>query len=388
MNQTLPYELARRHYQIQRILELDPGTQGYPEIAGILDELPVSALLKLFDATPEIYCELIPLRLLAEHFQGFDPELASPRLTKALEDMYTGFSGPLQQELERLIQEQKLARYLYARCLLLDEIHFQNSLAPMHMGVFDRDLFRQYLSGYCQIVRGGVGNPHLLALWAESNWLSRWQLGGDKYRHPLPVQMSPRQSIAKYKLSEQGRRLYAELEQGITHQESFLAKIPEVLQSRLADSPLDLNDQIEPAIREVVQIGMRHGVKKGFRIQHLSSLLLQTIVSILNPQTDSDQKLIVYTCIQELLLGTLNLKYRLNDALAGISLALSELNITEAVMLWAQHAVMDSVMEIYESFSLADNALKSFMEQYQQFFGQQIHRDYQLLETKLITALS
>lgn len=388
MNQNLPYELARRHYQIQRILELEPGTQGYAEITGILNNLPVSALLKLFEAAPQIYEELIPLRLLAEHFQGFEPDQASSTLKQALENMYAAFSAPLQQELELLIQENKLARYLYARCLLLEEIYFQNNLVKKHMGVFDRDLFRQYLAGYCQIIRGGIGNPHLLSLWNDCNWLSRWQLGGDQERRPLPVQLSPRQSIAKYKLSEQGRRLYAEMEQGVTHQESFLQQLPNTVENHLTNCSLRLNDQLEPRLREIIQVTMRHGFKKGFRIQHLSQQIVQHIFIQLHPQHNSEQKLIVYTCIQELLLGTQNIKYRLNDALAGIAQALAELKLSDEVMSWAQHAIMDSVMEIYESFSLADNALKSFIEQSLHINEQIAHDTYQKLEAHLLESLA
>ena len=74
--------------------------------------------------------------------------------------------------------------------------------------------------------------------------------------------------------------------------------------------------------------------------------------------------------MQELILGTQNLKYRLNDVLNGI--AQSQMPQCRAIC----HSILDSVMEIYESFSLADNALKSFLDQQAKSQALQEHTRY------------
>ena len=86
---------------------------------------------------------------------------------------------------------------------------------------------------------------------------------------------------------------------------------------------------------------------------------------------------VLYTLIQELVLGTQNLKYRLNDVLNGIA----QSNITpESAVL---HSIMDGVMEIYESFSLADNALKSFVDQQAKHHEVNAHGHYAQLSQRL-----
>jgi len=388
---TLPYEIAERHYQICRLLELEPGTQSYARIAQHLQTLPTPARLLLFEHAPEHYQALIPLCLLAERFADCDPSQFSPALQQALQAAFADFCRPLIQEQAQLIHDSKLSRYPYARCLLLDELQFHRHWAPARgPEKMDRDLFRLYLSGYLQMIHGQLGNPYLLDIWRETGWLQRWQLEHSSGHQPLPVS-SPKNTITKYKLSEAGKRLYAEMEQAIPDQQQFFEQLPQKVQAHLTGCSLSLNAQLEPALRELIQTSLRHVMKKSFRVPQATQTLLLATYQTLQPDNAHVSAFITYTLAQELLLGTQNLNYRLNDVLAGLAQGLAilaEQPFAEQRWHWSQHAILDIVMEIYESFSLADNALKSFLLQYQQAREQQAHQQYQALEIRLAPLLS
>lgn len=390
---TLPYELAYRHYQIQRMLELEPGTQAYQRVVPLLSDLSSSALLTLAQAASEEVLPVFPMYLLANHFQQVAYTDLPAALQAACQILFDDFSAALIQEQERLLQDTRLFRYPFARYLLLEEILFHQHWSKKTLvGLPDRDTFRNYLSAYLQFIQGGLGQPYLLEIWSQSGWLQRWQLGRSS-RQNLPVQSSPRNAIAKYKLSESAKRLYADLDQGIANPEQFLAQLPEVLEGYLEGCNFELNARLEGALRDLVQVVMRHAMKKGFRVPLLAQALLLDTYQQLEPANIPEQQLLIYTLIQELVLGTQNLKYRLNDVLSGVVLALSQLaslfpQAAAAQLQIAQHAVLDSVMEIYESFSLAENALKAFDDVYQQSREQWAHRDYEQLAPRLLAVFS
>ncbi len=390
MAQSLSYELARRHYQIQRSLELEPGTRAYERIAHFLNDLPSEALVQLLEHSPETHRQLVPLCLLAKRLQDLSPErLTSPVLKKSLDELFQEFSHPLIQQLERLLHDEKLSRYPFVRSLLLQELRFHLRYAPRGpVGDFDRDRFRQYLSGYVYLLRSGLGNPLLVEAWNEAGWLRRWQLDSTPVRQPLPVQSSLRGQIAKYKLSEPAKMLYTELDQAIAQPEVFLNQLGPAVTSYLTDCPVQLNDRFESRIRDLVQVVMRHATKKGYRIETLSQHLLLEIHQAYEKISPHAAGLLVYTVIQELILATQNLKYRLSDSLHGAARGLAELQELEPLgsderLHWGRHALLDGVMEIYESFTLADNALKAFMDHYQQARGELRHLHYGELSTRL-----
>ena len=100
---------------------------------------------------------------------------------------------------------------------------------------------------------------------------------------------------------------------------------------------------------------------------------------------------VVYTTLQELILATQNLKYRLNDALNGVTRALAELSLqayAEQRWYWGQQALLDGVMEIYESFNLADTSLKAFVDHYQQACTELRYANYQHLSGDLHSLFS
>lgn len=385
---SLSYELARRHYHIQRQLELDPGTRVYEQLTLWLRDLPAAGLIQLLEHSPKTYQQLVPLCLLIQRFQGLTPqELNKSPLKEALEELYNGFSLPLIQELERLIHDEKLSRYPFVRTLFLQEIRFHQQHAPRAVaGDFNRDTFRQYLGGYVYLLRGGLGNPYLPEAWNETGWLRRWQLESTPARQLLPVQMSLRNQIAKFKFSEPGKLLYAALEGSPAQPEVFVSVMESAIGEFLQDVPVELNSRFESKLREIVQAVMRQAMKKGYRIESLSQKLLEAITAASAPLHPEASGLLAYTLIQELILATQNLKYRLNDSLNGIARGLAGLATAPGAAErwhWSQHALLDGVMEIYESFTLADNALKAFVDHYKTAQDELRNQEYEALAPQL-----
>ncbi|MBF2052342.1 MAG: hypothetical protein IGS03_02625 [Candidatus Sericytochromatia bacterium] len=382
---TLNFELAHTHYQIQRWLELMPGSQAYTPIAEHLGTLPPSVLLELFSAYPETYRELIPLSLMAGRFQAGEPDSYPPALHQHLTGLFEDFSLPLIQEQEHLLKEQKLFRYPFARQLILDELTFHRHWIKSSVSRIDRDRFRFCLSAYVCLLQA-FGNPYLLQIWQETGWLQRWQIAQSSGR-PLPVQSSPKNSISKYKLSESSKMHYKSLEQTIPEPTSFFEKLGEHLNEAFAGDALKLNDTLEPRLREWVQLSMRHVMKKSFRVPQASQFLLTHIYRVSKPANTHQSGFVLYSLTQELLLGTQNLSYRLNDVIQGLAQGLAELNQASAWsqhnLYWVQQAILDLMMEIYESFSLCDSTFRSFVSQYSLAEQHQQHHAYQLLSDKL-----
>lgn len=374
----LAYELARRHYLIQRHLEAAPGTQAYSAVTELLSSLSYPHLYDLWNHDSETYQWIIPLLLLAQNQSQKILHTAPESLQNALTPLRENFLGTLLQEQERLIVDAQLYRYPYGRYLLLQHMHqWENWGASKSTGLPDRDLFRQYLGAYVQILQGL--NPHhqLLEVWNQTAWLQRWQIN-DTARQDLPTQSSLRKQIEKYKLPERGKRLYAELDPGIQHQEEFVKNLRQQLPHYLEDwlKTPRFHQDLEQRVRELVQVSLRHAMKKGFRVSSISTALSTQLVKNSQPLSNDIQDWVYYTLIQELILGTQNLKYRLNDVLGG--LAESPLPSRQALY----HSILDGVMEIYESFSLAENALKSFVDQQEKFQGQQAHHTYTSLSAR------
>lgn len=382
----LSYELAQRHYQIQRLLELEPSTQAYTAIAHILAPLPSHALIELYQHAPKSYRILIPMCLLLSHFEYVKLQELPEKLQQDFQVLYQDFSGPMIEEQERLLKDSKLYRYLYARSILMSEIDFHQNWHPKGSFKMDRDSFRQYLSAYISLVRGGLGNPYLEQLWHESGWLQRWQLTSDESRNPLPVAASPKVIIAKYKLPERAKILYKDLDQGVPAQERFLEDLPEALQNYFQGCDFHLNAELEVRIREAVQVVLRHCVKKFFRPEKCIATLMTQIYHSCPPQSESECGLLIYTLTQEVLLSTQNLKYRINDAINGLiqaMIALYDAPFRDSRWRWSRTAVLDCMMEIFESFSLAENTLRSFAHGYHQQVEQAVHERYQEVSQNL-----
>lgn len=381
----LNYELAHTHYQIQRWLELMPGSQAYAPIADLLAQLPPGALIALFLAQPKTYQDLIPLSLMAGRFQAGPPESLPPVLQAPLKALFQDFSQPLIQEQEHLLKEQKLFRYPFARHLVLEEIVFHQHCIQGAVQRLDRDRFRFCLSAYVCFLQS-FGNPYLLQIWQETGWLQRWQITQSS-GHPLPVQQGPKNSITKYKLSEQSKPHYKALEQLIPEQSSFFENLGQHLQTAFSDCSLRLNEALESRLREWIQISLRHVMKKSFRVPQASHFLLTRIYRATAPADAHQSGFVLYSLTQELLLGTQNLSYRLNDVIQGLAQGLAELNQHSPWpaqnLHWVEQAVLDLMMEIYESFSLCESTFKSFHNQYALARQGQAHSHYQKLSEQL-----
>ncbi len=374
----LAYELARRHYLIQRHLEAAPGTQAYSAVTELLAPLSYQHIYALWKHDSETYRWIIPLLLLVQNQPQTVVPTAPESLQTALTEIRENFLGTLLQEQERLIVDTQVYRYPYGRYLLLQQMHQWESWgATKSAGIPDRDLFRQYLGAYVQVLQGVNPNHLLLEIWNQTAWLQRWQIN-DGARQDLPTHSSLRKQIEKYKLPERGKRLYSELDPGIQHQEDFIKNLEQHIPSYLEDwlkAPRFQQD-LEQRVREMVQVALRHTMKKGFRVNSVATALSTQLVAITQDLTGDIQDWVYYTLIQELILGTQNLKYRLNDVLSGV--AASSLPSRSALC----HSILDGVMEIYESFSLAENALKSFVDQQEKHQAQEAHGAYAALSDR------
>ncbi len=378
----LAYELARRHYRIERYLEQKPGTQAFPQIAKELQGLSLSHLYDLWNTHADTYALIIPLFLFAQELSPTDVQAQAPDSLKAkFQELNKVFLSTLLQEQERLIQDAQLFRYLYARYLLLEKmVYWESWGAKKGTGIPDRDTFRQYLGAYVQLLQGCKPGSHLLEVWNQTAWLQRWQIN-DTSRQDLPTQQSLRKQIEKYRLPERGKRLHAALDPGVGHQEDFIHLITTQAPLYLTPflDPLSFNHDAEQHLREIVQVTMRHTMKKGFRLGGVTSALVNILVHTIASESKDAREWILYTLIQELILGTQNLKYRLNDVLNGVA----QSHIPPEKVIW--HSIMDGVMEIYESFSLADNALKSFVDQQTKHREVSEHEQYAHLNQRLQT---
>jgi hypothetical protein len=139
----------------------------------------------------------------------------------------------------------------------------------------------------------------------------------------------------------------------------------------------------------VVQATLGVAYKKTPSVEKVSEYLLISCLSHSQIQHIEDLRYALYTLVIELIAGTQNLKYRLNDCTRGLAQALATLNVTRSpeeahgLLNSAIQALLDGVLEIYESFNLADNTLKSFQDSYQQAQGHWQHQRWQALTQQL-----
>jgi hypothetical protein len=387
------YHLSLISYKIQRLFELRSGLSLYAEVGGLLDRLSPLQLQTIFTSQeiPEL-TQMVSQYLLSRHFEPFQLNKLPAEIMLLTQPFVLAFVPALIVELEELLRQSKLSNYLLARNILLREIHFlQELLGHFQIQVAAQEVKRQFLfsqaSVYLALLRSPKGSSTGVNLlyWQLLNdygWIQRWQSDSQSMQQPIIQRISPKQDIANYKLSETGKLLYAALEPLDMLSEAFNEALHHHFSQRLklASVP-QINSELEKELRELSQVVMQLAVRKHPAVEKITAQLISVASHYLSQDSSDLRVLVLFTLAQEQVLGTQNLKYRLNDSTRGMAVALARVMAEHpdwrSDLAWVLAALLDGVLEIYESFNLADNALRSFIEAYIQEKEQVMHLNWE-----------
>lgn len=386
------YNLSSITYKIQRLFELRSGLSLFSEVGQLLDKLQAPQLQSLL-LSPEIpeLRQMLCQYLLSRHFGPFQLSALPAPLFELTSPFMREFVPPLIAELEDLLRQGKLSFYLLARNILLREIHFlEEVLLHYQIKIAPQDARRPFLFAhagiYLALLRTPVGpyigvNPLLWQLLNDYGWIQRWQTDSQPVQQPVQQRLSPKQEIAGYKLTETGKLLYAALEPVDMLSEAFQEALHHHVGQRLKQAAPMLNSELEKDLRELSQVVMQLAVRKHPAVEKITAQLISVVCHYLPPDSAALRSLVVFTLVQEQVLGTQNLKYRLNDSTRGMAVAMARLMDSHpgfrADLAWVMAALLDGVLEIYESFNLADNALRSFLEAFGQEKEQLMHQRWE-----------
>lgn len=392
------YHLSAVSYRLERLFELKSGEEFFTEASQLLDTLQAKHIYTLLQNPPfeelRLFCCLY---LLVCHFQPFDLQSLEPSLLPLLTPFIQDFVPVLKTELEALLRQSKLYFYFFARHLLLREIQFLETVMDVFaLKVSAQDVSRHFFLSqstiYLGLLRCNHGSRSGLSslLWQVLNdygWCQRWQ-NATHIRHTLPPPRVPlKQEIACYTLSDTGKLLMASLEPHELLTPRFKELLHHYFDQNLKNITPTLNSELEHKLREITQVVMQLAIRKHPAVEKITALLLDTAFSYLPTNNYAARALILFTLVQEQVLGTQNLKYRLNDSTRGIALSMARLLKTypewNHTLDWAMRALLDGILEIYESFNLADNALRSFVEAFKQEQEQLTHQEWEQEKTNI-----
>lgn len=385
------YHLSSVTYKIQRLFELRSGLSLYSEVGQLLDKLQAPQLqaILLSPDIPELR-QMLCQYLLSRHFGPFQLNTLPAPLFDLTAPFLREFVPALIAELEDLLRQGKLSFYLLARNILLREIHFlEEVMSHFQIRTTPQDARRPFLFAhagiYLALLRTPSGpyvgvNQLLWQLLNDYGWIQRWQTDSQPLQQPLQQRLSPKQEIAGYKLTETGKLLYAALEPVDMLSEAFQEALHHHVGQRLKQAAPMLNSELEKDLRELTQVVMQLAVRKHPAVEKITAQLISVVCHYLPPDSPALRVLVIFTLVQEQVLGTQNLKYRLNDSTRGMAVAMARLMGEHpewrADLAWVMAALLDGVLEIYESFNLADNALRSFLESFAQEKEQLMHLNW------------
>ncbi|PIQ24239.1 hypothetical protein COW36_10490 [bacterium (Candidatus Blackallbacteria) CG17_big_fil_post_rev_8_21_14_2_50_48_46] len=374
------YHLSAVTYQLQRLFELKSGNLLFSETGKLLDSLNSKQIQSLLTSNQvQGLQEMGCIYLLVRHFG----KAGLTGLDVGTETLFSIFAREfvpvLCAELEELLKQAKLGNYLLARNLLLHEIqfleqvmqHFQISPSAQEV---KRQFFLNHSGMYLALLRqnspqAGIG-PLLWQLLNEYGWIQRWQSETPIQQSMPTPHAAPKQEIARYKLPETGKLLLASLEPHEMLSPAYQEALHHHISQRLKQVNLGLNSELEADFREITQVVMQLAARKHPAVEKITSDLFDTALHYLPHEQPAARALFLFCLTQEQVLGTQNLKYRLNDCTRGIAVSMARLLDAhpewESDLIWPLNALLDGVIEIYESFNLADNALRSFSEAFVQ----------------------
>jgi hypothetical protein len=389
-------------HQLQRAAELHSGPALTLAIAQNLYGLGQDDLYTLLNQLPPEADLTVPLC----HYliSSFSREQAPAQLLALVQG--TPWEEPLRSfseayayvyllELQELLQHTKVAHFMYGRNCVAQELYWLEqwlqclNIVPPHETP-SRELFLSWIGAAVHLHRAGYGNPQWAFLLNDFGWLQRWRLDADTHAVSLNAYAHPlKQVMVKVQLNEAGQNLQFALQPHEVSSPAFNEAVSQFAKEQLAPLPVRLNSTYERLLREVVQATLGVAYKKSPSVEKVSEYLLISCLSHSQIQHIEDLRYALYTLVIELIAGTQNLKYRLNDCTRGLAQALATLNVTRSpeeahgLLNSAIQALLDGVLEIYESFNLADNTLKSFQDSYQQAQGHWQHQRWQALTQQL-----
>ena len=389
-------------HQLQRAAELQSGIPLTLAIAACLDGLSEDDLYILLHQVPPEAGLAIPLShyLLSRsaHERPAAQLLALVTNTPwetPLRSFSAAYAYVYLLELQELLQHTKVAHFMYGRHWIAQEVHWLEQwlqclqITPPHEAP-SREVFLSWIGATVQLHRAGYGNPQWAYLLNDFGWLQRWRLDAETHAVSLSTYTHPlKQVMVKVQLSESGQKLQAALQPLEVSSPAFNDAISQFAQAQLTPLPVRMNSPYEHLLRDMVQATLGVAYKKSSSVEKAAEQLMLTCISHSQIEHFEDLRYTLYQLVIELIAGTQNLKYRLNDCTRGLAQALATLNATrpppeaQALLHSAIYALLDGVLEIYESFNLADNTLKSFQDSYQQAQGHWQHQRWQALTQQL-----
>lgn len=365
-------------------------------LAELYQTLDLSQIIGLWRLFPHLPATPTVLYLLATHFHHSPWEqviqLTEPVQDKLIPAMMP-FALQLGHELSQGLKQPVLSYDMFARNLLMRE---QEYLQQLHqrLGSEFRDTvkkedFLERMPHYLVLLRHGYGNPYMGQIWEQFGFLTQWKLtllAEQAPSRPVP-KIAPKESIGKYKPGALGIQIRAQLEPFERPSNAFDKQVGLVLNEHLPALSLQLHGPYLGALREVLQAVMGLAATLP-SVEKVTEILLVQGIQASNIKSPAELEFVSYHLVLELILGTQNLKYRLNDCTRGLATGLVFLadrypDLIEALIAWVLEGILDGIMELYESFSLADNTLRSFLDTFAQARSQYCHQQWEQRESQI-----
>jgi hypothetical protein len=393
------YTLSAITYQLERLFELKSGPSLYESVGLQFNSLDSNQLQTLFNTHTDRHLqETCGLFLLVQHFTPSGYQGLLPLTRQNIRPLLQRFIPTLLRELEELLRTSGIHHDFLGRHLLLSEIDFLEQTlrsADLKLDVAgERGVFFKLCQPWLNLLHSCPDTPMFLLkqILQQSGWEERWQTETPAARAtPLPRQ-APKQAIAQYKLSESGRLLLASLEPQDLLSDTVQNELQNHIIQRTKAATPQRHSEYETHIREITQVIMQLAQRKYSSVEKVSTRLTEIFLTSLPVHHHTIRIIILFSLTQEQVLGTQNLKYRLNDATRGLAISLARhvhrMPEWESDLYWVWHALMDTILEVYESFSLADNALRSFSEAFAHEKQKLTHETWKKLEPKIKQILS
>lgn len=366
-------------YQIERDTEVLSGTSVWSKVAQSIHQLTLTEIQQLVesDHIPQ-FSDITQLYFLVTHFRHIPLSVFQATFSESFlhgqKELLSRFVPVLMLELENFIKTSRLTYHLFSRTWLMNELHQLELMLkiwdiPPSKEHVDKDFFFQKIPAYVALMETSLGSPMTVELWKTFGLLKNWHLDTQDPRQPLP-QKSVKKIISNYKLKEFGDALLQELA-SLEDKHAYREVLERHTQEILKDEPIAMVSRYEKKLRELVQGTLKWGVYQFPSVEPLVREILNLATRHAHLNTKEKHILTLYTISQEVILGTQNIKYRLNDSAKGIANHLADLEQShperfDTLAQWSLSAILDSIIEIYESFNLADNTLKSFKAAFNQ----------------------
>lgn len=370
--------------------ELKSGSDLCLGLADLYQQLSLSQIVALWHAFPHLPATPTALYLLATHFhQASWAEInqAIVPIQDKLIHATMPFAIQLAHELSQGLKLPVFSYDMFSRNLLMREQEylqqFYQAVGTEFRDTVVKENFLERLPHYLALVRHGYGNPYLVQIWEQFGFIRQWKitLAADQGQ-PRPVpKIAPKESMGRYKPGPLAVQVRSALTPTPPPSEAFDHTLTQLLAEHLRPLSLQIHGPYVGALREIIQAVMGLAAPLP-SVDKVSELLLVQGLQASSVKRPTEMEFVIYHLVLELMLGTQNLKYRLNDCTRGLATGLVVLaeiypDLKEAFIAWILEGILDGIMELYESFSLADNTLRSFLDAYQQARNHTWHQQWE-----------